>query len=251
LGADRLGETFVRLCEIPSPSGSETRVADYVATELRRLGLEVTEDDTAGETGAGCGNLVARIPGPPGARTVMLCAHLDTVPVADRIEVVLRDYRHETGRYDAVASVEMIEAVGERFWPTYFSALDTLLTPGGRVALQAITMPHDRMVATRDSYTWIHKYVFPGGIIPSMRAVAENLETHTRLSIVERRDLGPHYAHTLNLWRQRFLANWGRLEGSFDETFRRMWEFYLAYCEAGFRVGYLNVSQLGLARAPF
>jgi cyclopropane-fatty-acyl-phospholipid synthase len=145
----------------------------------------------------------------------------------------------------------MIEAVGERYWPTYFAALDGLLAPGGRVGLQSITMPHDRMIATRRSYTWIHKYVFPGGIIPSLRSIEENLAAHTRLSVVERRELGPHYARTLAFWRDRFLANWSRLEGSFDDTFRRMWEFYLAYCEAGFRVGYLGVSQLGLSRHPF
>jgi cyclopropane-fatty-acyl-phospholipid synthase len=105
-------------------------------------------------------------------------------------------------------------------------------------------------MATRRSYTWIHKYVFPGGIIPSIRAISDNLAAHTALSIVERRDLGPHYARTLAIWREQFLGNWERLAGSFDDTFRRMWEFYLAYCEAGFRVGYLGVSQLGLARDP-
>jgi cyclopropane-fatty-acyl-phospholipid synthase len=170
--------------------------------------------------------------------------------VADLVDVRLQDYRDAIGRYDAVVSVEMIEAVGEKYWPTFFTALDQLLAPGGRVGLQAITMPHDRMLATRRSYTWIHKYVFPGGIIPSLTAIADNLQEHTRLSIVERRDLGPHYARTLRLWRERFLANWSRLEDGFDETFRRMWEFYLAYCEAGFRVGHLGVSQLGLARHP-
>ncbi|MGY1601894.1 class I SAM-dependent methyltransferase [Geodermatophilus sp. SYSU D00815] len=170
--------------------------------------------------------------------------------VADRVDVRLQDYRDARGQYDAVVSVEMIEAVGERYWPTYFTALDQLLAPGGRVGLQSITMPHDRMLATRRGYTWIHKYVFPGGIIPSLRAIEDNLAAHTLLSVVERRELGPHYARTLALWRERFLANWSRLEGAFDDTFRRMWEFYLAYCEAGFRVGYLGVSQLGLARTP-
>jgi cyclopropane-fatty-acyl-phospholipid synthase len=170
--------------------------------------------------------------------------------VADLVDVRLQDYRDVTGEFDAIVSVEMIEAVGEKYWPTYFSALDTHLKPGGRVGLQSITMPHDRLVATRNAYTWIHKYVFPGGIIPSLRAIEENL-ARTKLSIVESRDLGPHYAHTLALWRERFVANWGRLEGAFDETFRRMWEFYLAYCEAGFRAGALGVSQLGLARHPF
>ena len=91
LGADRLGETFVRLCEIPSPSGNEGHVAEYVGSELRGLGIEVTEDDSAAETGAACGNLVARIPGPENGATLMLCAHLDTVPVADRIEVELEN----------------------------------------------------------------------------------------------------------------------------------------------------------------
>jgi tripeptide aminopeptidase len=91
LGADRLGETFVRLCEIPSPSGSESHVAEYVTQELRGFGLEVIDDGSAAETGAGSGNLVARVPGPPGAPTVMLCAHMDTVPVSDRIEVELED----------------------------------------------------------------------------------------------------------------------------------------------------------------
>jgi cyclopropane-fatty-acyl-phospholipid synthase len=152
--------------------------------------------------------------------------------------------------FDAIVSVEMIEAVGEKYWPTYFSALDTHLKPGGRVGLQSITMPHDRMMATRHTYSWIHKYVFPGGIIPSLRAIEDNL-ARTKLGIVERRDLGPHYARTLAEWRGRFLANWGRIEGAFDETFRRMWEYYLAYCEAGFRAGAIGVSQLGLARHRF
>jgi cyclopropane-fatty-acyl-phospholipid synthase len=170
--------------------------------------------------------------------------------VADLVDVRLQDYRDVRGEFDAVVSVEMIEAVGEKYWPTYFAALDAHLKPGGRVGLQSITMPHERMLATRRGYTWIHKYVFPGGIIPSLQAIEDNLAAHTSLSLAERRDLGPHYAHTLALWRERFLANWDRLEGAFDETFRRMWEFYLAYCEAGFRVGYLGVSQLGLARTP-
>jgi cyclopropane-fatty-acyl-phospholipid synthase len=170
--------------------------------------------------------------------------------VADLVDVRLQDYRDATGEFDAIVSVEMIEAVGERYWPTYFAALDGLLAPGGRVGLQSITMSHDRLLATRRTYTWVHKYVFPGGIIPSLRAIEENLAGHTKLGIVERRDLGPHYAHTLALWRERFLANWGSLSDAFDETFRRMWEFYLAYCEAGFRGGYLGVSQLGLARTP-
>jgi cyclopropane-fatty-acyl-phospholipid synthase len=212
------------------------------------------------EIGSGWGALAIRAARERGATVTTLTlsaeqqalarARAEEAGVADRVDVRLQDYRDARGSYDAVVSVEMIEAVGERYWPTYVRALDGLLAPGGRVGLQAITVPHDRMLATRRDYTWIHKYVFPGGRIPSLRALEENLAAHTRLAVVERRELGAHYARTLALWRQRFLAGWNRLEGSFDETFRRMWEFYLAYCEAGFRVRYLGVSQLGLARTP-
>jgi len=169
--------------------------------------------------------------------------------VADRVQVLLRDYREAHGSYDAIVSVEMVEAVGERYWPTYFGQLDGLLRPGGRVGLQSITMPHDRMVASRGDYSWIHKYVFPGGRIPSVTAIERNLADHTALHIAERRSLGPDYARTLAHWRRRFLDNWEDVAAlGFDGTFRRMWEFYLAYCEAGFRSGYLDVYQFSLRR---
>ncbi|GHH31704.1 SAM-dependent methyltransferase [Lentzea cavernae] len=166
----------------------------------------------------------------------------------DRVDVELRDYREERGRYDAVVSVEMIEAVGAEYWPEYFSVLDRVLAPGGRVGLQAITMPHDRMIASKASYTWIHKYIFPGGLIPSVRSIEESVRDHTRLRIVETRSFGDDYAETLRRWRDTFLTRWDEVAAlGFDDTFRRMWEFYLAYSEAGFRVGYLGVQQFGMA----
>ncbi|MFC3891071.1 class I SAM-dependent methyltransferase [Lentzea rhizosphaerae] len=166
----------------------------------------------------------------------------------DRVTVELRDYREEHGQYDAVVSVEMIEAVGAEYWPEYFSVLDRVLAPGGRVGLQAITMPHDRMIASKASYTWIHKYVFPGGLIPSVRSIEESVRDHTRLRIVETRSFGHDYAETLRRWRDTFLTRWDEVADlGFDDTFRRMWEFYLAYSEAGFRVGYLGVQQFAMA----
>jgi cyclopropane-fatty-acyl-phospholipid synthase len=171
--------------------------------------------------------------------------------VADRVDLRLQDYREADGEYDAIVSVEMIEAVGEEFWPTYFATIDRLLAPGGKVSIQAITMAHERMLATRRSFGWIQKYIFPGGLIPSLQAIDETLSKHTSLHVSQRRELGPHYARTLRLWRERFTQEWPQIHGhGFDETFRRMWEFYLAYCEAGFRTGYLGVSQLQLTRAP-
>ncbi len=115
------------------------------------------------------------------------------------------------------------------------------------MGLQAITMPHDRMLATRDSYTWIHKYVFPGGIIPSVETIERNLAEHTSMRVHTFRDFGLDYAETLKQWRVRFLDNWQDVSAlGFDETFRRMWEFYLGYCEAGFRSGYIDVRQLSI-----
>ncbi|WP_285504606.1 cyclopropane-fatty-acyl-phospholipid synthase family protein [Actinokineospora sp. NBRC 105648] len=169
--------------------------------------------------------------------------------LADRVQVLLRDYREAQGSYDAVVSVEMIEAVGEEYWPTYFSAVDRLLKPGGRFGLQSITIAHDRLLATRGGYTWIHKYVFPGGIIPSPEAIEQSLATHTGMRVHAFQDFGHDYAETLRQWRLRFLAQWPAVSAlGFDETFRRMWEFYLGYCEAGFRSGYLGVRQLSIGR---
>ncbi|MFD4245722.1 class I SAM-dependent methyltransferase [Streptomyces sp. NPDC058525] len=169
--------------------------------------------------------------------------------VADRVTVELCDYRRVQGRYDAVVSVEMIEAVGAEYWPAYFDALRRLLAPGGRAALQAITMPHQQMLNTARTHTWISKYVFPGGLIPSREAIARE-SGDAGLRIVHDTGYGDHYAETLRLWRERFLQQSAAVAAlGFDHAFRRMWEFYLAYSEAGFRSHYLDVRQLVLTGA--
>ncbi|WP_310779484.1 class I SAM-dependent methyltransferase [Mycobacterium sp. Z3061] len=161
------------------------------------------------------------------------------------VRIDLCDYRDVAGHgYDAVLSVEMIEAVGYHSWPTYFTALERLVRPSGRVAIQAITMPHERMLATRNTHTWIQKYIFPGGLLPSAAAIVDITERHTNLRTIDVASLRPHYAETLRLWRERFLQRRTRLARlGFDEVFERMWELYLAYSEAGFRSGYLDVHQ--------
>jgi cyclopropane-fatty-acyl-phospholipid synthase len=237
--------------------------ADLVTAQERKIdGILDLAGVRAGqhvlEIGTGWGGLALRA-ARRGARVTTLTIsaeqarlaqeRLAAAGVADRVQVLLRDYREAQGCYDAVVSVEMIEAVGVAYWPTYFAALDRLLVPGGRVGLQAITMPHDRMLVSQDDYTWISKYVFPGGVIPSVEAIEQNLAAHTSLRLAARRSLGPDYARTLAHWRRRFLDRWDDAAAlGFDGTFRRMWEFYLAYCEAGFRVGYLDVHQFALAR---
>jgi cyclopropane-fatty-acyl-phospholipid synthase len=212
------------------------------------------------EIGSGWGSLAIRAAQRGAHVTTITLSHeqmrlarerVDAAGLSGLAEVRVQDYREVGGVYDAIVSVEMIEAVGEAYWPTYFAALDRLLAPGGRAAIQAITMDHERFLATRRSFSWIQKYIFPGGIIPSLQAVDDALAAHTTLRVTRQRELRPHYARTLRLWRERFLGQWPRIHAQgFDETFRRMWEFYLAYSEAGFRSGYLGVSQLQLTRRP-
>ncbi|MEV6067852.1 cyclopropane-fatty-acyl-phospholipid synthase family protein [Nocardia sp. NPDC052001] len=168
---------------------------------------------------------------------------------ADSVRIELRDYREIQGSYDAIVSVEMIEAVGYRHWETYFRCLESYLAPGGRIALQAITMPHRRMLATRNTYTWIQKYIFPGGFLPSSEAIADTAARHTRLRVRSEFGFGTHYAETLRLWRERFDSRTADIESlGFDGRFRRIWQFYLAYSEAGFRSGYLDVRHIVLDR---
>ncbi|MFD7076067.1 class I SAM-dependent methyltransferase [Nocardioides sp. NPDC059952] len=169
--------------------------------------------------------------------------------LGDRVDVELRDYRAVVGTYDAVVSVEMIEAVGERFWPAYFAKIDEVLAPGGTAVIQAITMPHERMLATRNTETWITKYIFPGGLLPSTEAITEVTEAHTGLRVRSRLSFGPHYAETLRRWDQALRDRADEVrELGFDETFLRMWHFYLEYSRAGFAAGYIDVQQLTFTR---
>ena len=250
-----LDETMTYSAALFPPSGD-----DLAAAQTRKIDrildlAAVGEGTELLEIGTGWGSLAGRA-ARRGARvtTLTLSAEQQRLAqellaeegLADRVEVRLADYREVTGQFDAVVSVEMIEAVGRDFWAEYVTALDGLVAPGGRIGLQAITMPHDRMLATSSSYTWIHKYIFPGGQLPSIEALEAAFDAHTGLRRTERHSFGPSYATTLRHWRQRFLSRWDEVRAlGFSERFRRMWEFYLAYSEAGFRSGYLDVWQLG------
>ena len=165
---------------------------------------------------------------------------------ADVVDVELRDYRDIAGRYDAVVSVEMIEAVGYEFWPRYFRSLADAVRPDGQVAIQAITMAHSRMLDSRHAYGWIHKHVFPGGLIPSYAVIAHHASS-AGLRVTARRSLRDDYARTLREWRKALLDNPGAVRAAgLDDRFLKVWEFYLAYSEAGFRSGHLDVLQLRL-----
>jgi cyclopropane-fatty-acyl-phospholipid synthase len=165
-----------------------------------------------------------------------------------RARLELRDYRDERGRYDAVASIEMIEAVGERWWPAYFAKIAEVLPRGGRALVQAIVIRDELFERYRRGSDFIRRYVFPGGMLPSPGRIAAEAG-RAGLEVADRFAFGRDYAHTLALWRQRFLARWPEASAlGYDERFRRLWEFYLAYCEAGFTTGSTDVVQYVLEK---
>lgn len=160
---------------------------------------------------------------------------------ADRIKLKLQDYRDVKGQFDNIVSVEMFEAVGEAYWPSYFGTLKRCLKPGGRAVLQIISIEENRFDTYRRKADFIQKYVFPGGFLPSDSAL-EKAVGQAGLKLTEKELFGQSYALTLAEWRQRFHARWQTISLlGFDERFRRMWEYYLCYCEAGFAEGTINV----------
>ncbi|MET3807997.1 cyclopropane-fatty-acyl-phospholipid synthase [Nakamurella sp. UYEF19] len=246
----------------------DDHATDLEKAQLRKIDgildlARVRPDTHILEIGSGWGALAIRAASERGVRVTTLTLSEEQKALADQrikaaglahlIEVRLEDYRAHAathvGKYDAVVSVEMIEAVGEKYWPDYFGSIDRMLVPGGRLGLQAITIAHDRLLETRNGYTWVHKYVFPGGILPSLTAIDEVLAAGTSLRVQESRRLGLSYVPTLEQWRHRFNAELPKIaELGFDDTFIRMWNFYLAYSQAGFAAEYLDDWQLGIGR---
>jgi cyclopropane-fatty-acyl-phospholipid synthase len=169
--------------------------------------------------------------------------------LGERITVLLDDYRDLRGRYDKLVSIEMIEAVGARYLETYFATVGRLLAPGGAALLQAITIEDHRYEQALREIDYIKRYVFPGAFIPSVAAMLEAKRRATDLHLVHLADFGPSYARTLEAWRKRFLAQRSEVRRlGFDDAFIRLWEFYLAYCEAGFRERSIGVAHLKLVK---
>jgi cyclopropane fatty-acyl-phospholipid synthase-like methyltransferase/DUF1365 family protein len=242
------------------PCFSVESLRDAQHRKINRLldGAAVREGSRVLEIGTGWGEL-AILAAERGAQVTTITLSKEQAELAEkriaeagqseRIEVRLQDYREVSGTFDAIVSVEMIEAVGANHWPEYFGALNALLAPGGRVGLQAITMPHDRMIASMNTYTWILKYIFPGGQIASVRAVREQARA-AGLTVTDNFAFGMHYAETLRRWRATFEARAAEIDDlGFDLVFRRMWSLYLGYSEAGFLSGYLDVNQFTLTKA--
>ena len=216
-------------------------IADWLAAPRGGSVLEI-----------GCGwGALARHLGAAGARVTGLTispaqlAHAQSVVaqagLSTQVQLALRDYRDEAGSYDRIVSVEMLEAVGEAYWPVYFRALRARLKPGGRVVLQVITMAESHYAGYRRTPDFIQRHVFPGGMLPTKTAIAEQA-VEAGLAPGRVQHFGASYARTLAEWRSRFLAAWPRIEAmGFDARFRRLWTYYLCYCEAGFASGRVDV----------
>jgi cyclopropane-fatty-acyl-phospholipid synthase len=208
------------------------------------------------EIGCGWGGFAAFAAGEIGARVTALTLspaqhafvskRMQRAGLSQKVDVVLMDYRDITGRYDRVVSIEMIEAVGERYWSAYFRKLAEVLTPGGVAGIQSITIDNARFAKYRKQPDFIQRYIFPGGMLPCERRLAEEA-ANAGLAWNSIFRFGDHYARTLESWAENFAASWNDIAKlGFDDRFRRLWTYYLAYCKAGFRSGQIDVIQLTL-----
>lgn len=167
----------------------------------------------------------------------------------DRITLLFEDYRNLSGTYDKLVSIEMIEAVGPQYLPEYLRTLNGLLKPDGLALIQAITMPEQRYKRALKNVDFIQRYIFPGSFIPSFGAILGAVRSHSDLTLTHAEDIGFHYARTLAAWRSRFTAAREEIAAlGYDNRFRRLWNFYFAYCEAGFAERAIGTSQLVFAK---
>ena len=164
--------------------------------------------------------------------------------LSDNARFLLKDYRDMEGQFDHIVSIEMLEAVGQEYWPTYFAIMSKVLKKGGRAVIQSITIDHAAYHSYANQPDFIQRYIFPGGMLPSLPMLERPL-ADAGLHLVSESGYASHYARTLDQWRQRFNAAWPQFgEQQFDNRFKRMWDLYLAYCEGGFRAGMIDVKQM-------
>ncbi|WP_420432394.1 class I SAM-dependent methyltransferase [Hyphobacterium sp.] len=220
--------------------------------------IDLKEDDHVLEIGCGWGGFAEYAARDRGARVTCLTLsseqqayareRMEKLQLSDRVDIKLQDYRDETGTYDKVASIEMFEAVGREYWPSFFAKVHDCLKPGGRAGLQIISIRDDLFETYARRTDFIQRYIFPGGVLPSFEVLKAEF-ARASLSLDKLEAFATDYADTLAEWMKHFTSAWDNIRPlGFDDRFRRMWEFYLAYCEAGFRTGRIDVAQYTLAR---
>lgn len=248
----------------PQPEASLHLASETKLDRICRK-LSLQETDRVIEIGTGWGGFALHAAGNYGC-------HVTTTTISDeqyqlarkrvaeaglenKVDVIKRDYRALSGQYDKLVSIEMIEAVGHRFFDAYFSKCSSLLKPEGEMMLQAITIGDQQYEKSRRSVDFIQKYIFPGGALPSLNAISDCVTRMTDLRVVNVLDIGPHYAETLRRWRGRFLDHLPEIRRlGFPDEFIRMWNYYFCYCEAGFEENVIGDLQIllrkPLARGP-
>jgi len=225
---------------------------------IRKAGI--TGDDHVLEIGCGWGSFAVEAAKTTGCRLTGVTIsdaqyeyareRIRREGLEDRVEIVLRDYREIKGTFDRIVSIEMLEAVGHKYFEKFFECCDRLLKPGGVLSLQFISIPDRRYEHYRKGHDWIRKHIFPGGELPSLAVVMKALAKQTCLNVQSVENIGPDYARTLRDWRTRFLAGIDRVVAQgFDHTFQLKWLYYLAGCEACFSTGYLGDLQMVMIKS--
>lgn len=236
------------------------------ANKYERLAerLEVSEGHRVLEIGCGWGGFAEHVAKSRGAHVTALtiseeqydytAERIHREGLAEKVQVVKRDYRQEQGLYDRIASIEMFEAVGEQYWPVFFDTVRNRLTDAGRAAMQIITIKEENFADYKSRPDFIQRYIFPGGMLPSPSALKEQI-SRAGLTLGEYETFGQSYAKTLAEWNERFQHSWAEISAMetsrrrFDERFKRMWEYYLSYCEAGFRAGTIDVCRVAMSKS--
>ncbi|KAA1194036.1 class I SAM-dependent methyltransferase [Pseudohalioglobus sediminis] len=230
--------------------------------ELLCQQLELSADDHLLEIGTGWGGMAVYAAQHYGCRVTTTTIsreqyrharrRVQEMGLEDRVTVLCEDYRKLSGTYDKIVSIEMLEAVGHQYYGEYFRRCSSLLKPGGKFAVQVITVQDQRYEQARDSVDFIKRYIFPGGCLPSLEVLSRHVARDSDMQMVNLRDITADYARTLADWRERFLAARTAVrEQGFDERFERMWEFYLCYCEGGFRERIISTVQLTFAKPGY
>ena len=247
--------------DMDSDSTIETTMEQASIAKLDRIcqKLQLNEDDRVIEIGSGWGGFAIYAASNYGCHVTTTTISqqqfeyaerkIKDLGLEDRITLLCEDYRNLSGQYDKLVSIEMIEAVGHAYYKDYFAHCSRLLKPQGMMLLQSITIADQRYQRAKKEVDFIQRYIFPGGSLPSVNVIAQHVANDTDMRFYQLEDIGPHYATTLAKWRQRFFSNKEDIQDlGYSETFMRMWDFYLCYCEAAFEEKSIDVVQYTLEK---
>ena len=254
-----LDDTMMYSCAIFEHPQMSLQQASIEKLERVCRKLELQPGDHLLEIGTGWGGLALHAARHYGCRVTtttisheqyrMALQRVEQAGLGDRITVLCEDYRNLSGEYDKLVSIEMIEAVGHAYFDTYFEQCSRLLKSDGLMLLQSITIADQRYAAAKRSVDFIQRYIFPGGCLPSVAVLSDSVARNTDMRMLHLEDIGPHYATTLKRWRQRFMARLDSVRAlGYPEEFIRMWEYYLCYCEGGFRERAIGTVQVLLGK---